>query len=172
MEGVRFGISGPMTCASSEAEERTYKLLVGKSGDRWLIAIQPNPADNVYVEGGPNSDGFAGRTIEFLIEDGTRIKLRGPWKSNSDDLFKDTGYDIRNKHLTIGICALECEFDYRKGNLYKGVLHKDSDWVIGEYERINKIAQALADKHGKPIYRAYRSQGGGYSGMCTPQGSE
>ena len=47
----RFTISTGMTCGSAEAENRTYKLIVGRTGRRWLVAIQPDEADNTYVEG-------------------------------------------------------------------------------------------------------------------------
>ena len=169
MEGVRFDIQQPMICGSAEAEEHTYKLLIGKSGEKYLVAVQPNPADNIYVEGGSNSDGFGGRTLEFLLEDGTTIKLRGPWHTNSDDLFRHTGYDIRDKHMTIGICALEREKNYYRGDLFKGVLHKDRVWVIGEYDRIEKMAQAFSNKHGKTVFYAMKSQGGGSAGSCQPK---
>ena len=59
-EEVRFNIHQGMTCGSEEAEKRCYKLLRGTSGRRWLVALQPNEADNVYVEGEVGSDGFGG----------------------------------------------------------------------------------------------------------------
>ena len=63
----------PMSCSSYEAEKRRYKKVIGKSGRVWLYAIQDNPADNIYVSGGENSDGFGGRTLSFTLEDGTNV---------------------------------------------------------------------------------------------------
>jgi len=90
----------PMRCSSYEAEQRRYKKIIGKDGHIYLYAIQDNPADNIYVSGGKNSDGFGGRTLSFTLEDGTVEELRGPWHTNSDDLFVHTGIDLRAKYLT------------------------------------------------------------------------
>jgi hypothetical protein len=73
---------------------RKYKMLTGKSGKRWFIAIQPNEGDNVYCEGGPGSDGFGGREIAFTLDSGEVVKVIGPWHSNSGALLADTGYDL------------------------------------------------------------------------------
>jgi len=164
-----FSIYGPMICGSEEAENRIYKVLLGKSGKRWFVANQLNPADNVYVEGGRNSDGFGGRTLNFRTESGEIIALKGPWHSNSKGLYDDTGYDIRAKSLTQGICALDRKRGYPEPELYIGVLYFDECPVLGEYERIEKLAQTLADEHGKKICYAMKSMGGGVSSWTNPK---
>jgi len=164
----RFTISTGMTCGSAEAENRTYKLIVGRTGRRWLVAIQPDEADNTYVEGGPNSEGFAGRTLSFKLEDGTTLDLQGPWHSNAESLFADTGYDCRDKYMTQGIIGLERESDYRKGDLYRGILHFDKEPVCGRYDRIEQLAQGFANKLGKPVFYSMKSAGGGTSSMKQP----
>lgn len=75
---IEFTIHRTMVCGSYEAEKRIYKMLVGKLGKRWLIAIQENSADNVYIEGGKSSDGFAGRTLNFYIRRWENYKLGSP----------------------------------------------------------------------------------------------
>jgi len=167
----RFSTHGPMTCGQSEAQERTYKLITGKTGRRWLVAIQPNEADNVYCEGGPNSDGFGGATLTFKLDDGTTIALAGPWHSNADSLFDDTGYDCRDKYTSLGIIGLGRESDWNKGDLYKEVLHYDKKPVIGNFDRIEKLAQEKANELGKEIFYSVRTSGGGCSWCCQPKGA-
>jgi len=63
--------------ASAEAESKRYKMLRDTQGRIWLVAEQGNPADNIYVSGGENSQGFGGRLITFQLNDewppGTRL---------------------------------------------------------------------------------------------------
>lgn len=166
---IRFSIHQGMRCASYEAEKRIYKLKVGKSGRKWLIACQPNEADNIYVEG---SGGFGGRTINFLLEDNTIISLTGCWHANADSLFEDANYDIRNKYETKGIIALKREYDYYKGDLYFDILHYDKKNVIGEFDRIKKLAQDYSNKLQQIVYYADISSGGGSSSLVKPEKAE
>jgi hypothetical protein len=171
----KFSTGGPTLCGSAEAEARRYKLLIGKSKRRWLVAIQPNEGDNVYAEGGENSDGFGGRLIRFTLEDGSELALVGPWHSNSGGLYDDTGYDCRDKHYIKGIIAEEREnfidgFIYE--NTYGKILHEDADFVLGTFNRITDMAQDYANKLGKRIWYAYKSMGGGCSGSREPQTTE
>ena len=164
-----FSIHGPMKCGSYEAEKRIYKLLIGKSGKRWLVSVQTNEADNIYVEGNKNSDGFGGRTLNFELENGEKLDLKGPWHSNSTALFEDTGYDIRNKHLTFGVIALDRKYiSYNKPDIYIDVLYKDEDFVVGEFERIEKMAQEFSNKLNKKVAYGVKSWGGGSSGWKQP----
>jgi len=171
---VVFNTFGPMICASAEAEEKTYKVFKGKSGRRWLVAIQPNEGDNVYAESlDPNSDGFAGRTLTFKMEDGTELKLQGPWHSNADSLFTDTGYDCRDKHAIRGVISTgrentEQPYVYK----YTGILHYDKEIVIGTFDRIDQLAQEYADKLNTMVYFAYKSNGCGCSGSREPKKKE
>lgn len=62
----------PMLCGSHEAQIRTYRKYECARGV-YLVAIQDACADNVYFHDpkAKNSQGFAGRTLEFTLEDGT-----------------------------------------------------------------------------------------------------
>jgi len=66
--------------ASAEAESKRYKMLRDTQGRIWLVAEQGNPADNIYVSGGENSQGFGGRLITFQLNDewppGTRHNIQ------------------------------------------------------------------------------------------------
>lgn len=153
----------PMFCGSCEAEQRRYKKIIGKSGRVWLYAIQDNSADNIYVSGGENSDGFGGRTLSFTLEDGTIEKLKGPWHSNSDALYGDTGVDLRDKCLTFVVISesrnrIQIERIYYTKMV--NVLYKDTKPTIGKFERGRIIAQKLANKLKQTIYCYSQSQGG------------
>lgn len=164
-----------MICGSANAESRVYKQLVGKSGRIWLVAVQPNEADNIYVSGGKNSQGFAGRTLAFKLEDGSTMKLQGPWHSNSAALLADTGYDIRDKYLTFGVIGLGREYGTALGLhpiTIKDVLHKDAQWVLGEYNRITVLAQVAANEIGKAVVYYMKSKGGTSSGFTEPEKGE
>lgn len=161
-----FHTSYRMKCASAEAENRKYKMIIGKSNLKWLVAIQENEADNIYVEGEPNCYGFGGRDLTFELEDSSEITLRGPWHSNADSLYSDTGYDIRDKYLTQGICSLDIDYSTE---LYKDVLHYDKNPVVGEYNRVNKIAQEFANKLNKTVYYCMRTSGGSERAQVDPK---
>jgi hypothetical protein len=167
-----------MKCGQSEAQVRKYKKITGKSGRIWLVAIQPNEADNIYVSASPKENtpgyggfrGFGGATLSFELEDGTTIDLQGLWHSNSGALYNDTGYDIRNKHKTFGVIGLGRE--YRKGMgqvTITDVIYKDDDWVIGSFGRAKKIAQNLANTLGKQVMCFSKSQGGSSCGVVKPE---
>jgi hypothetical protein len=159
-----------MICGSYEAEIRKYKMYMGKSGRRWLVAIQPNEADDIYVEGGPNSNGFAGRTLNFTLEGGEVVSLKGPWHSSSGSLFGDTGVDIRDKHLTFTVIGLDRTHteDRSYRTIIKDIIYQDKEPVIGEYYRGTKIAMKLAKELNKPVMCYSKSTGGGSSGLVYP----
>lgn len=147
-----------MICGSSEAQERRYKLYVGQ-GLRWLVADQENAADNIYVEGGPGSQGFAGRELTFKLVDGGEIRLKGRWHTNSHSLFQATGIDVRDKYFTFGAIGRDA-----KGSMgVSDVLYMDEDWTLGEYDRIEKKANLMAVEYGKLCF-SYQSNIGGMRG--------
>jgi hypothetical protein len=158
-----------MICGSYEAEIRKYKLYLGKSGLRWLAAIQPNEADDIYVEGGPNSDGFAGRTLNFTLDSGEVVSLKGPWHTSAGSLFNDTGVDLRDKYLTfvvIGLGRASTDVGYR--TIIKDVIYIDEKPTIGEYYRGTKIAMKLAKELNKPVMCYSKSTGGSSSCLVYP----
>jgi hypothetical protein len=166
------GKKSGMICGSANAEKRVYKKLVGKSGRIWLVAIQENAADNIYVSGGKHSQGFAGRTLTFKVDDGSDISLAGPWHSNSAALLADTGVDVRDKYLTFGVIGLGREYGQVQGLhpiTIKDVIHVDSQWMLGTYDRIDVLAQQHANKLGKAVAYFIKSKGGTTSGFTKPE---
>ena len=171
-----------MICGSAEAEKRQYKKLKGKSGRTWLVANQKDPASNIYVSAHPMElvpgykgfMGFGGRTLSFMLEDGSVEELRGPWHANADSLFADTGYDIRDKHLTFGVIGLNRE--YRNGCYggvtITGVIYKDDDWVVGKFNRIMKLAQELANSRNERLCYFQKSAEGSCCCFVNPKKEE
>lgn len=163
---VLFPMRQGIVSGQHEQSIRTYRLYTGKSGNRWLVADQANPGDNIYVEGGPGSRGFGGAKLQFLLVDNTKLELTGPWHCNADSLFHDTGIDVRDKHETFGIVAQKREPGPQGGFewYYDDIIHKDEAPTIGHYDRIERIANAWSREHQKSCYYCFISRGGGSFG--------
>lgn len=138
-----------MICGSGDAEKRRYRRIDGKRGV-WLVAVQENEGDNVYFHNprDKHSEGFAGRTLEFSLEDGTIYQAKGPWKSNADDLFLDTGYDAREKFFSVVVIGRGREMDYSKDRYYgqtviTDVVYQDAEPKLGKFDRVQDIIDTL-----------------------------
>jgi len=175
MDWTDENYSNAMIASSGEVADRVFKKLVGKSGKIWMVAMQDNPADNIYVSGGKHSQGMAGRTLEFKHADGSATNIQGPWHTNADALFRDTDYDVRHMCLTFGCIGLSREYGKGPGLgpvTIHDVLHVDACWTLGEYERIDKIAQAIANERGVTVVRFIKSKGGSCCGPVKPKTAE
>lgn len=159
-----------MICGSAEAERHVYQKVVGKSGRTWLF--MPDSADNIYVSGDKGSQGFAGRTLTFKLEDGSEMKLTGPWHSNSRALFDDTGVDLRAKHMTFVVIAegRKCEAP-RYQTILTNVIYKDEAPQRSEFKRGDTMAQKLANELGKTLYVYSQTAGGSSCGPVNPEES-
>lgn len=160
-----------MLCGSYEAEKRTYTMYQETSGKRWLVANQENAADNIYVEGGRNSEGFGGRLIKFTLTDLTEVELQGPWHTCAEALFAATGVYVNHLHKTYGAIALERGGGWPDTILNK-VLFMDSQPVIGHFNRIERIAQEFANKYKKTVYYFSESASGSCCGPVDPTDSK
>ena len=166
-EGMRSGMG--------EQASRVYKMYMGKSGRRWLVADQPNAGDNVYVEGGDKSDGFGGATLTFKLINREEVKLKGPWHSNSDALYADTEIDLREQHETFIVIGTGREYNQSNLSDYitiiKNVLYIDEFPTIGSFYRGKELAQDFADDMEIPIVCYSRSRGGSSCGWHWPKGT-
>jgi len=83
------------------AEEVKFRKYEGKSGSTWLVGIAENFLEHIYVSAEPEenkpgykgSRGFGGDRATFKMEDGSFYFLTGPWHSNPNSFFEDTGID-------------------------------------------------------------------------------
>jgi hypothetical protein len=159
----------PMISGIADAAVRTYRSYVGQSGRTWLVACQDAAADNIYVsDPNPNSQGFAGATLRFLLEDGQVLSLQGPWHSSAESLLADTGIDIRDKHRTFVVIYLQRAFEDGKAKC-RGVLYKDDVPTLGSFEGGKNLAQEYANRRGEPVYCYSESAGGSWDGLVTPE---
>ncbi len=148
-----------MICGSAEAEKRVYRKVECKRGV-WLVAIQPNAAENVYFHNplDTKSEGFGGRTLSFPLEDGTVYEAKGPWHGNADSLFNDTGVDVRDTHYTFVVLAMA-----RDGypTILRDVVYKDAAPVLGAFDRYKELC-----KQYPQALQYYSESSGGSS--CGP----
>jgi hypothetical protein len=173
-EPVLFSIHQGMKSGIGEQASHKYKKIEGKRGN-WYIALQENEADNVYFSEKPregyHSEGFGGRVIKFELEDGTLDEAQGPWHSNANSLLNDTGYDVTHKYYTQGIIATRKEYakkSYGPDEFY-GILHYDEKPILGDFSRIEIMAQCFANKLDQEVYFSVVSQGGGSSHFKKPK---
>jgi len=149
-------------------KEHTHKKYIGKSGRTWIVANVENAGADIHVsDPNPNSQGYGGSSLKFLLEDGSFEELQGPWHANSDALYADTGVDVRDKHLTIGVISKN-----RKDGFLIGILYLETVPELGVFDRTNKIAQKLANMHKKTLYLYCRSSGGSSCGPIEPEKGE
>jgi len=166
---------GGMICASAEAEKEKYFVLKDKKDSNclWLIADTLEPADKIYV-GYPydtKSEGFAGRWLTFKLTNGEEIKLQGPWHSNSDSLYKSTGYDIRDRYKTFVVIGKKIYYGGYGKDEMSDIVYIDKQPTIGYYNRGDKLAKELANELKEPVYLHCKSNGGSHSCWVYPDGT-
>lgn len=165
-----FEIKPPTSySAAADAFQYKYHHYHGKHGSEYLVKDGPYAADNIYCKGRPGSDGFGGATLTFKLVDGTTLEWAGPWHTNSQDLFGNTGIDIRDKHSTFVVIGEDVEIGGCKGNfrhpdIIKNVLYQDNGWQESEFDRGDRLAQKMANERGERVYLYTASHGGSH--MC------
>jgi hypothetical protein len=157
---------------------KIYTKVVDKGGRAWLYPVDvPNPADHIHVTNSSNWDeageGYGGSTLTFVLEDGELFKLRGGWHSNSSSFFSATGVDIRDKHYTRGVIALNWEHhvnpnNYKRYERGTGVKLFEDGWTVSEYSRVKDFALELGEKLKCKLYYYEQSFGGSSSGWIIP----
>lgn len=152
----------------------TFEVHVGESGLTWLVpavTVLPNRADHVYRTAYADvtraGTGFAGGTIVMPLLDGSDFLLKGGWHSRPEDLLKDTGIDCLNLHKTYGAVGLHRLSGYTPGVF--GLLHKDKAPQLGYHNRIETIAQRIANERKERVYYTVVSYGGGSAGGIDPE---
>lgn len=150
-----------MISGQGEAQSKQYKIALGKTGRIWLYST----GDNIYVQGGPNSDGFGGAILEFKLENGCdSVKMKGTWHSNSEALFTDTNVDLQEQHLTFGVIGLER--DWNKGQaVIRDLIWFDKEPTYGSFDRVTNLAKKMANDLGKKVCYHKQSIGGSSCGF-------
>lgn len=154
----------PQVSAYKVILERTYHKVIGKSGNIWL---HDDLGSTIYFSApDPNSQGFGGRLIPFPLKDGSTLKLKGCWHSNSTALFEDTGVDLREKHYTYGAYSLEINKDC---SVLPNCIHADTEPTLGLFNRIELAAKEAAKKLQQVVYFYSSSEGGSHRSSINPK---
>lgn len=111
--------------------DRKDKNLVWLVGDNCI-----NPADHIYVgyTYDTGSRGYGGRIMVFNLVDHNRaISLYGPWHSNTDALYENTGVDVRDKHYVQFVAGLGRLRDGGR-DVITDIVHYEEPGVRGYYD--------------------------------------
>jgi len=142
-------------------------------GRYWVWPKSQTRPDKIYTgfNFDTGSDGCAGRKIEFPLFDGTSVTLHGPWNSNCDALFQQTGIDLREVHLTWGCISLKSKQDnWPYGEIhFEDLLYIDPpEGVVGCFDRIEIKAKQFANELGCRVQEYRCSSGGSSMGPVAP----
>lgn len=105
--------------------------------------------------------------MEFHLEDDCIIELQGPWHSNAEALFNDTGVDIKDKHLTFVVIGKGLEGDLRNMKI-TDVVYKDEKPTVGDFCRGERLAMKLAKEMNMVLFCYSESDGGSSCGPVYP----
>lgn len=147
----------------------------------YLVQVDTiNPADMIHVDTHDlSSRGYGGSELRFELEDGSIYTVKGPWHGNSDSLRMRTGLDISYLHET-KVSIFEYDEEVRTFSKYVrrddgtmvwtevteprptpgSVIYEEQYYVLGEFKRGERIAQALADVREQPVYVICDSRSG------------
>lgn len=161
--------------AAVEAAKRLYHKAIGKNGTVWLYADQPNSGDNIYshqpktTKANLAAQGFGGATLKFPLVDGTTYEATGPWHANAVAMYKDTGIDLRQTHLTQVIIgkSRDGQGGYSHG-IIRDVFHKDDKPILGYFKRGDYLAAEIANRLGRVVVVSTFSSGGSCRKTVSP----
>lgn len=153
---------------------KTWDYAIDNDGNYWFWPSQhEEPGAMVHVGSilvGQRSEGYGGREMEFPTKDGV-VKIQGPWHSNTDALYKQTGTDLRDKHRTIGVIALGRTSNENYETILTDVVYLDTDdGVVGTFGRIEELAQKMATESDRVLFYYRKSSGGTSCGPVYPSG--
>ena len=156
--------SKPIIFAEEEAREQICQTKISKydQNKTWVWS----DAEHIYC-GYPyatGSLGFGGRRITFKTIEGEVI-LYGPWHTSAEDLYQETGVDLRNQYMTRGMCAHRREYSIQDGYIYYNVFHYEEESFMGSYNRIRDIAHEVAHMAKRMVFFYMESNGGTIHGI-------
>lgn len=107
---------------------------------------------------------------ERLFDEPETLELQGPWGSNTESLFQDTGYDIRDRIKSWGCIGRGRSWD--KGNnpnatsrtIIEDLVYFDTEPQHGKYDRIQKLAEQLSNERQETLFYYQETFGGSSSG--------
>lgn len=156
-----------MISAQGIANSNEWKIAIGKSGHIWLYHPERSM---VWVSGGKGSEGCGGSTVDFPLADGLgKISLVGPWNSNADECFRETGIDVRGNFITWGCVGTGRDYDANTGTQrITGLLYFDAAPKKGTYDRIGHLAWDMQEAApDQKLYYYMESAGGSSHGPVS-----
>lgn len=115
-----------------------------------------------------HSEGFGGSILTFDLEDGSDIKLQGPWNSNSDHFFQSTGVDVRRNIPTVVWLTQKRDVLSSRDVEESDVLYREDEPVFGSFYRELRVAEKYFEDHPEVEKLCItRWSSGGGSGSCT-----
>ena len=166
---------GMVSAVGQQQEVKLWDYAQAKDGTYWFWpAEHKEPASMVHcgdtIKAGKRSEGYGGRLMQFPTKDGI-IEIQGPWHANSESLFEQTGFDIRDRHLTFGLVCMIRDHDDNGDTIFRDILYIDpEEGKLGRYERINEMAQREANDLDTCVYYYNKSSGGSSNGPVYPDG--
>lgn len=151
--------------ASHKAQQQIYQKVQSKTGrTTWYVPTDTDRYDwSIQVDAhDPDSQGYAGRTLEFRLDNGTTTKVKGPWQSNADALFSVTGIDLRDKFWSLVVLSKAIE-NINGIRTFIDVVYKDDKPVQGSFFRYRELIK----KHPEAKYYYSATRGGASSGPCN-----
>ncbi len=161
----------------NQLRPKVYKKAIGKSGRIWIYSKGKGAGSFIHVSadlkenerGYQGFRGYGGSTLQFPLEDGTMEELIGPWHSNCDALFNDTGIDLRKKHLTFVVISKSREYSKESySSIMKDVLYIDAEPQEGLFDRGILMAMEIAKKLNITVVCYKESLGGSSNGFVYP----
>jgi len=149
---------------NKEPDEIIYEIV--SCLEKWyLIPVNiPNRADYIYTRKKDigKSFGFGGDVLIFKLNDGRLFSLQGPWHTNSNSLFHDTGISVGDEYFTWGYIYEQKEPARVKGSLYTmiNVIYQDNSWILDRFDRIENHTKKLVQHFKKSLYYSSFSRGG------------
>lgn len=136
----------------------------------WLVAANVvAPADHIYVgyREYTGSQGFGGRRMVFNLTDQNRaVTLQGPWHSNSDAFYENTGVDIRHLHYVQLVVGLSRE----RGPSYRETLTNIVYFElpgVRAFDGYKATMKSLYEQHQVPLYYWHGGSGGSTYGTYS-----
>ena len=156
----------------------TFERYIGKSRRIWMVGNCDSPSSEIYAQADPRENikgyrgfrGYGGSTLVFRTSDNAAVQLQGPWHSNSNALYADTGIDVRDKCITFVVISELIEYIEERTNdiVMRNVLYKDEDPAIGPFDRGRLLAKEIATKLNKQVILYSESYGGSSCGPVKP----
>lgn len=134
-------------------------------GGLWLVGDVKNSADHIFF-GYPcetGSKGYAGRWMAFRGPLGDVI-LQGPWHSNADALYDDTGVDVRGAHYVQLVVGLAWGPDINGARTIESVVYYE-DPHYGVFDDYRNVLRRLYSVFRVPLCYWHGGAGGSMSGV-------